>query len=76
MLRHSDVVSVSKQMGHANPNVTLAVYAHVLGTEEEQADRGAEIAPQRGSATDRPDRCARDNLLSPRNRKAPFPGLS
>ena len=48
MLRHGDVVSVSKQMGHANPNVTLAVYAHVLGTEEEQADRGAEIAAAAG----------------------------
>jgi integrase len=48
LLRHGDVVSVSKQMGHANPNVTLAVYAHVLGTEEEQADRGAEIAAAAG----------------------------
>ena len=48
MLHHGDVVSVSKQKGHANPNVSLAVYAHVLGTEREQADRGAEIAAAAG----------------------------
>ena len=44
MLRYGYVVSVSKQMGHANPNVTLAVYAHALGDEDDQAKEGARIA--------------------------------
>jgi integrase len=48
LLRHGDVVSVSKQMRHANASVTLAVYAHVLGSEKERADRGAEIAAAAG----------------------------
>jgi integrase len=33
-----DVVFVSRQLGHANPNVTLRVYAHVFARRE-HADR-------------------------------------
>jgi integrase len=33
-----DVVFVSRQLGHANPNVTLRVYAHVF-SRREHADR-------------------------------------
>jgi integrase len=33
-----DVLFVSRQLGHANPNVTLRVYAHVFA-HREHADR-------------------------------------
>jgi integrase len=33
-----DVVFVSRQLGHANPGVTLQVYAHLFGRRE-HADR-------------------------------------
>jgi len=32
-----DVVSVSKRLGHASPNVTLRVYAHLFRTRDDKA---------------------------------------
>src|SRR5690242_19379224 len=32
-----DVVTVSRRIGHSNPTVTLAVYAHLFGNADEQA---------------------------------------
>ena len=41
LLQHRDLASVSKAVGHANPNVTTKVYAGALGTPDEQAERVA-----------------------------------
>jgi integrase len=32
-----DLVTISKRLGHANPNVTLAVYAHLFATDDSKA---------------------------------------
>jgi integrase len=32
-----DIVTISKRLGHANPNVTLAVYAHLFATDDSKA---------------------------------------
>jgi len=45
---HGDLATVSKSVGHANPSVTTRVYAHALGTPEEQADRVALAAAAAG----------------------------
>jgi integrase len=39
-----DVVSVSRRLGHANPTVTLAVYAHLFGDIDERAATIVETA--------------------------------
>ena len=38
-----DVVTVSRRIGHSNPNVTLGIYAHLFGNTDERA---AEIVEQ------------------------------
>ena len=48
LLQHGDLATVSKAVGHANPNVTTKVYAHALGTPEEQAERVALAAAAAG----------------------------
>jgi len=32
-----DIVTISKRLGHANPNVTLAVYAHLFASDDSRA---------------------------------------
>ena len=32
-----DVVTISKRLGHANPNITLGVYAHLFATDDRKA---------------------------------------
>ena len=32
-----DIVTISKRLGHAKPNVTLAVYAHLFRTSDDKA---------------------------------------
>jgi integrase len=32
-----DIVTISKRLGHANPNVTLAIYAHLFATDDSKA---------------------------------------
>ena len=32
-----DIVTISKRLGHANPNVTLAVYAHLFAADDSKA---------------------------------------
>ena len=32
-----DIVTISKRLGHANPNVTLAIYAHLFATDDSRA---------------------------------------
>jgi len=39
-----DVVTVSRRIGHSNPTVTLAVYAHLFGNADERAASAVEIA--------------------------------
>jgi len=47
--------AVSKRLGHANPNITAAVYSHALPSDEERAAeafervirKGAELRPER-----------------------------
>jgi len=43
-----DLATISKAVGRANPNVTTKVYAHALGTPEEQAERVAVAAAAAG----------------------------
>jgi integrase len=35
------LIVVSRQLGHANPNITATIYAHLLGDSE--LDRAAEV---------------------------------
>jgi Phage integrase family len=37
LIAHADLVTVSRAVGHKNPHVTATVYAHALGTPQEQA---------------------------------------
>jgi integrase len=39
-----DVVTVSRRIGHSNPTVTLAVYAHLFGNTDERAADVVETA--------------------------------
>jgi integrase len=39
-----DVVTVSRRIGHSNPNVTLTVYAHLFGNTDERAAAAVEAA--------------------------------
>jgi integrase len=39
-----DVVTVSRRIGHSNPNVTLTVYAHLFGNTDERAAAAVEDA--------------------------------
>ena len=39
-----DVVTVSRRIGHSNPTVTLAVYAHLFGNADERAATAVEFA--------------------------------
>lgn len=39
-----DVVTVSRRLGHGNPTVTLAVYAHLFGNTDERAAAAVETA--------------------------------
>lgn len=39
-----DVVTVSRRIGHANPTVTLNVYAHLFGNTDERAAEAVETA--------------------------------
>jgi integrase len=39
-----DVVTVSRRIGHSNPTVTLAVYAHLFGNADEGAAAVVETA--------------------------------
>jgi integrase len=32
-----DIVTISKRLGHANPNVTLGIYAHLFATDDSRA---------------------------------------
>jgi integrase len=32
-----DIVTISKRLGHANPNITLKVYAHLFGVDDSKA---------------------------------------
>jgi integrase len=48
LLQYGDLATVSRAVGHANPNVTATVYAHALGTPEEQAERVAAAAAAGG----------------------------
>lgn len=32
-----DIVTISKRLGHAKPNVTLSVYAHLFRTSDDKA---------------------------------------
>jgi integrase len=32
-----DIVTISKRLGHANPNVTLGIYAHLFATDDRRA---------------------------------------
>jgi len=39
-----DVVTVSRRIGHSNPTVTLAVYAHLFGNTDDRASSAVEAA--------------------------------
>jgi integrase len=39
-----DVVTISKRLGHANPNITLAVYAHLFATDDRRASAAIDRA--------------------------------
>ena len=32
-----DIVTISKRLGHANPKITLAVYAHMFASDDSKA---------------------------------------
>ena len=59
MLRHTfasilvaqghDVVFVSHQLGHANPAITLKVYAHLFDTERHADEARARLEADYGS---------------------------
>jgi integrase len=48
LLAHGDLATVSRAAGHANVHVTAKLYAHALGTAEEQAERAALAAAAAG----------------------------
>jgi len=48
LLQHGDLATLSKAVGHANPNVTTKIYAHALVTPQEQAERVALAAAAAG----------------------------
>jgi integrase len=48
LLAHGDLATVSRAAGHANVLVTAKLYAHALGTPEEQAERAALAAAAAG----------------------------
>jgi integrase len=39
-----DIVTISRRLGHANPNVTLAVYAHLFATDDSRASAAIDSA--------------------------------
>jgi integrase len=43
----SDVVTVSKRLGHSDPSITLRIYAHAIEQRDRElaAATGAELAP-------------------------------
>jgi integrase len=47
--------TVSKRLGHANPNITAAVYSHALPSDEERAAEAFERVIRR-DAEPRPER--------------------
>jgi integrase len=48
LIPHTDLVTVSRAVGHKNIAVTAKVYAHALGTPQEQAARAAKAAAAAG----------------------------
>ena len=48
LIPHTDLMTVSRAVGHKNIAVTAKVYAHALGTPEEQAERAARAAAAAG----------------------------
>ena len=48
LIPHTDLMTVSRALGHKNIAVTAKVYAHTLGSPEEQADRAAIAAAAAG----------------------------
>jgi hypothetical protein len=43
-----DVVAISRRLGHANPNVTLSVYAHLFNEDDSGAALAIEAAMRTG----------------------------
>ena len=48
LLPHGDLATISRAVGHANPNITAKLYSHALGSPEEQAHRAALAAAAAG----------------------------
>ena len=48
LLPHSDLATISRAAGHANPHITAKLYSHALGSPEEQAQRAALAAAAAG----------------------------
>jgi integrase len=48
LIPHTDLMTVSRAVGHKNIAITAKVYAHALGTPEEQAQRAAQAAAAAG----------------------------
>jgi integrase len=46
-----DIVTISRRLGHATPNVTLAVYAHLFRKTDEKAAEAINVALAGLSAT-------------------------
>ena len=43
-----DIVTISKRLGHAKPNVTLAIYAHMFKTDDSKAAAAINMALESG----------------------------
>ena len=50
LIPHTDLMTVARAVGHKNIAVTAKVYAHALGTPEQQAERAALAAAAAGLA--------------------------
>lgn len=46
----ADVVFVSRQLGHANPSITLRIYAHLFGADEQARRLRAALEERFGGA--------------------------
>jgi hypothetical protein len=67
-LDRKDVVFVSRQLGHASPNITLGVYGHLF-EQRAHTERARDELEAAFGAVLQPTRCARATCT---NSRAPF----
>jgi hypothetical protein len=71
----ADVVFISRQLGHANPSITLRIHAHLFGADEqatrlrdalEKRFRGNSVVTKDGSGEERTGEAAFANVVTMR----------